>query len=159
MKRFLTAAAAAVLALLAPSAVARDYDFDLSNAASTAGISNNTLALQTGDTVRFVVDENPTTGYTWIYESHIERGLAEPVFTVEIDTYRAHNLPADGIVGAQGLAGAAGTRVIQINATNPGQDIFEVIHARDWEVNSTLPLASNNKIGYHFVNINVAEAQ
>ena len=159
MKRFLTAAAVAILALLAPTTVARDYDFDLNNAASTATITNNSLSLETGDTVRFVVSENPTTGYTWIYESHIERGLAEPVFTVELDSYRAHNLPADGIVGAQGLAGAAGTRVIQINATRAGQDTFEVIHAREWELNSTLPLASNTNIGHHYININVAQAQ
>ena len=159
MKRFLLAATAAVLALITPSALARDYDFDLNNPASTALISNNTLHLRSGDTARFVVDENPSTGYSWIYESHLERGLADPVFTIGLDEFRAHNLPADGIVGPTGIAGYAGTRVIQINATRAGQDDFEIIYAREWEVNSTIPLASNNHAGRHFVAVTITEAQ
>ena len=62
MTTYFKAAAIAVLALLAPSGTfAADYDFDLNG---NHGLSTtNPLKLKAGDTVRFVIDENPSTGY------------------------------------------------------------------------------------------------
>ena len=122
MKTILSVAAFAILALLAPSgtfAAPTHYDFDLDD--SSSPIFDGPLIVQVGDTVRLVIDENPTTGYSWEYDNHFERGILddEAVYSVSLDEHRAHNLRAsvqqDGDA-AIGLAGEGGTRVIELVA-------------------------------------------
>ena len=162
MKRLLTAAAVALLALLAPSGTfAKDYDFDLDDPNSE--IFQGPLVLQTGDTVRLVVDENPTTGYSWEYENHLERGISaeEAVYSITIDEHRAHNLrasvEADGD-SAIGMAGEGGTRVIEILAQNAGRDILEMVYIRPWEVQEDAPLHAVANAGHHKITLQVFES-
>ena len=118
MKHFITAAALAILALLAPVSMARDFDFDLNHSPATA--ISGPLHLHTNDTIRFVVDENPSTGYRWIYHSNIVRGIeeVEAVFSVELDEHRVAVPATTSSVNGTSIpmSGAAGTRVIQLRA-------------------------------------------
>ena len=68
--------------------------------------------MKVGDTVRLVVDENLSTGYEWIYQSHLERGLLndEVVYSVEIDEHRAHTRLGTS-TDTTFMAGTGGTRV------------------------------------------------
>ena len=120
MKFLISAAALALLALFAPTGtLAANYDSDLDD--SNSPIFDGPLTLKVGDSVRLVVDENPTTGYTWEYDSHLERGILaeEAVYSVELDEHRSHNLRAsvqqDGDAHI-GVAGEGGTRVIELVA-------------------------------------------
>lgn len=118
MKRFLVATAIAVLALMTPT-YARDFDFDLDDANSA--VFDGPVKVHVGDTIRLVVDENPSTGYRWDYNTHSERGISaeEAVYTVHYDEHHMHNLRAS--VQADGDAaprktGEGGTRVIELHA-------------------------------------------
>ena len=61
------------------------YEFDLDDPYSPV-FNGQPVALKVGDSVRFVVDENLSTGYQWKYKSNAERGLSEEkaVYVVEL---------------------------------------------------------------------------
>ena len=161
MKTFLTAAAIAVLALLSPSGTfARDFDFDMTNPPAT--LSEGPLRLELGDSVRLVLDENPSTGYKWIYHDHVERGIAaeEAVYSVELDESRIHKALNYG-AGQQAMPmpGSGSTRVIEIKAVQAGEDTFEAIYARSWEIAEGAPLHTNSNYGHHKLTFHVSEAE
>ena len=137
MKRFLTAAAFAAVAFLSGTATAADYDFDLNNQQDQGFASP--IQLKVGDTARFVVDENPTTGFEWTYVSHGDRGVleSEAVYDVTIDEHRIHTFDSEVSTAEQeGLTGAGGTRVYELKAVQPGMDTFEIYNVRSWEIAS-----------------------
>ena len=154
MKSFI---ALAVLALFAPVSMARDFDFDLNHSPATA--ISGPLHLHTNDTIRFVVDENPSTGYRWIYHSNIVRGIEEEeaVFSVELDEHRV--VPTTSAVNgiATPLSGATGTRVIQLRAEQAGSDVFEIVYARSWDIAEGETLAENGDAGHHVLAIQVTD--
>ena len=55
------------------------------------------MLLKVGDSVRFVVDENMSTGYQWKYKSFAERGIAEEkaVYVVELSKAVDHKIIYD----------------------------------------------------------------
>jgi predicted secreted protein len=60
------------------------------------------VALKVGDSVRFVLDENLSSGYQWKYKSNAERGIAEEkaVYDVELSKAVDHKIiydPENGV--------------------------------------------------------------
>jgi predicted secreted protein len=56
------------------------------------------------------------------------------------------------------LAGAGGTRLIQIRAVNPGQDVFELAYLRSWEMLEGESLEDANHSGdYYAIAISVSQ--
>jgi inhibitor of cysteine peptidase len=89
------------------------------NNARAFDIRNNTQSVQikNGMTFKVVLDENPTTGYTWIL--NVTSGLA-----ITGDTY----VPPDS-----SLVGAGGKHEWQIKATGTGDQQITGIYRRSWE--------------------------
>ncbi len=146
MKRFISACAFAVLAV-----IGRDIDIDLNSQAwVSAGTTTQTLHLKQGDSIRLVVNENLSTGYEWIYETHAERAVPEDqiTYTVELDEHRVPN-------SEEGVAGATGTRVIQIRAVKSGPDHFQLVYARPWEVMEGQALGEHADNGHHLINLEI----
>ncbi len=74
------------------------YEFDLDDPYSP--VFNGQLqpvALKVGDSVRFVVDENLSTGYQWRYKSNADRGFSEEkaVYVVELSKAVDHKIIYD----------------------------------------------------------------
>lgn len=158
MKAFLTSLAVTVALLLTSSpyqVAAAEYDYDLDDNQSPH--FNGPLHLRVGDTLRLVVDENLSTGYEWIYQSHADRGILDEeaaVYSVSMDEHRHHTLSNSN--GEHGyLAGAGGTRVIQLEAENPGTDTFEIIYAKAWELKEDRLFHENDNAGHHRITIEV----
>ena len=82
MKRFITVAAVAALALMSQPTLAADLDFDLNDASSL--LFDGPVQLIVGDTLRVVVDENLSTGYQWVMEPIVETAIypSQAVFGV-----------------------------------------------------------------------------
>lgn len=160
MKVLIKAAALILLGLLSP-ALATDYDFDL-NAPGTPALSGP-IELVAGDTARFVINEQPSTGYIWHYLPHEDRGIPdeEAVYTVELDEYREPifaSMQADGTAG-DAPTGVMGTRVIQIRAQQAGSDTIEMVYVRPWEIQEGAPLHTNDHAGHHVLKIEVSPAE
>ena len=135
------------------SASFQTLDFTGSIAGANEIIS---ATLGTGDLLRIALPENPTTGYVWRYANPFES--KENVFSVEMDDYTASPNP-------NVYAGTGGVRSILLKAEVSGQQDFEIILVRSWEVqdfvenhNASGDLISISDIpnaGYKKVTINV----
>ena len=73
MKRFLIRSLSAIFGLAIISKAGELYDFDLDDPYST--VFDGPVNVKVGDSIRFVVDENLSTGYQWKYKTNAERGL------------------------------------------------------------------------------------
>jgi inhibitor of cysteine peptidase len=79
--------------------------------------NNQTETMKSGETFKVVLDENPTTGYSW--NVSVTGGL-----TVLNDTYLAPNTT---------LVGAGGQHEWLVEATGTGDQQFSGIYKRPWE--------------------------
>jgi len=71
-----------------------------------------------GDTLRLVLDENPTTGYSWALE--LSRGL-----TLKSDQYKPDTVPS-------GVVGSGGRHVWIIEVTGSGDQTIRAAYVRPW---------------------------
>ena len=128
------------------SAVAASvYEIDLNDADHLALIQNNTLELYVGDSIRIVANENPSTGYIWIYNDK-----TTDIFTVILDEHRdgntAYDLDGETVYGA----GTGGVRVFELKAISIGSAKFELVYARVWEFTGfNSELDSSSYLFYH----------
>jgi predicted secreted protein len=130
------------------------YEFDLDDPYSPV-FNGQPVPLKVGDSVRFVVDENLSTGYQWKYKSNAERGMAEEkaVYVVEFTKAVEHQIIYDAENGIEEpLNGAGSTRIIQLKATKPGADVFEMVYVRTWEIGRNDLYAAPNA-GHHKIAI------
>ena len=102
---------------------------------------NNSTVVVTKDTMFFLLlDENPTTGYTWNI-SHTD-GL-----NIIDDNY---------IPGGEGLIGAGGIHLWEVKATGHGSQTLNATYRRQWED----PMADNKQfvlnVVIHYLNENGA---
>jgi inhibitor of cysteine peptidase len=79
--------------------------------------NNSTVDIKKGDTFKVVLDENPSTGYSW--NASVTSGLS-----IVNDTYLPPNTD---------LLGASGTHVWEIKATGAGEQAFSGVYKRPWE--------------------------
>lgn len=79
--------------------------------------AGKTITVRPGETIKVILDENPTTGYSWAFST--TSGLA-----VVNDTYHP---PASGLVGAGGV------HEWQIKATGTGDQQINAVYKRPWE--------------------------
>jgi len=88
-----------IFAVLALSVQAKLFAFDLDDANSPA--FDIPIEVQVGDTIRFVVDENLSTGYSWIYNSPLERGISndQTIYVIENTRSVDHNMIKDNESG------------------------------------------------------------
>ena len=73
-------------------------------------------------TVTISIDENPTTGYSWVYtisDSSIIRNDRDEFIS--------------SAAGKQIITGAGGTRVLEFSAIKEGSAILEMKYERSWE--------------------------
>lgn len=77
------------------------------------------LVMKVGETLKFSVTENPSTGYQW--------QLVQPlkIFKTE-ESFLTHDV-------AEGAVGIGGTKIFKFKAEKPGQDLIELVHVRSWE--------------------------
>jgi predicted secreted protein len=130
-----TIAVAFILALSFSSVSAELYDFDLDDPYSK--VFSGPVPLKVGDSIRFVVDENLSTGYKWMYKTNEERGITteKVIYEVEMTNSIDHKLIVDRENGVQeALSGAGGTRIIQLKTLRAGTEVFEMVYVRPWEV-------------------------
>jgi len=78
------------------------YEFDLDDPYSPV-FNGQPVLLKVGESVRFVVDENLSTGYQWKYKSNAERGLSEEkaVYVVEFTKAVEHKIINDAENGIE----------------------------------------------------------
>jgi inhibitor of cysteine peptidase len=81
--------------------------------------NNNTqnITIKNGETIKVVLDENPSTGYAWIIN-------VTPGLSIVKDTF---------VPSSSGLAGAGGQHEWQIRATGAGYQNLTGIYKRSWE--------------------------
>lgn len=99
--------------------LAAAYAFSGNSSMKVFDDKNNTqtVTIKTGETIKIVLDENPTTGYAWIIN-------LTPGLTIVNDTYVA---PSGGLVGA------GGQHEWQVKATGTGDQQLTGIYKRSWE--------------------------
>ena len=85
---------------------------------STFGLDDNntTIAMKCNTTFSIKLDENPTTGYTWVISSSQGLNIMESTFTAN----------------STGLIGAGGVHEWHINAARVGMQGFSAIYMRPW---------------------------
>ena len=83
-----------------------------------------------GDYLRITVDENPSTGYSWVLNVPEPKDMPDYViFSVDTDDFKQirinrHDVP---------MVGIGGTRIITILAENEGVGQLEMAYVRSWE--------------------------
>jgi len=79
------------------------------------------IRLRPGETIKLRLEENATTGYSWIT-------FDEPFDNC--DVYISHK---SAIRGLFGLIGAPGEAVVTLKATRPGLSVVELFNVRRWD--------------------------
>ena len=79
--------------------------------------TNKTITVKPGETIKVLLDENPTTGYSWAF--NVTSGL-----TIAKDTYHE---PASGLIGAGGV------HEWQIKSSGTGSQQISAVYKRPWE--------------------------
>lgn len=79
--------------------------------------TNKAITVKPGETIKVLLDENPTTGYSWVF--NVTSGLA-----IATDKYQEPD---------SGLMGAGGVHEWQIKATGTGSQQVSAIYKRPWE--------------------------
>jgi len=74
MKRSLVKNLFAAIVLVTLTRAGELHDYDLDDPYST--VFDGPVKVKVGDSIRFVVDENLSTGYEWKYKTNSERGLS-----------------------------------------------------------------------------------
>jgi inhibitor of cysteine peptidase len=82
--------------------------------------TNKVITVKPGETIKVLLDENPTTGYSWVF--NVTSGL-----TIAKDIYHEPD---------SGLMGAGGDHEWQIKATGTGSQQVSAIYKRSWEPTS-----------------------
>jgi inhibitor of cysteine peptidase len=85
--------------------------------------NNTTLHLRPEQMVELVLEENPTTGYSWTLT--LPEGL-----NVETDEYRSMDRGST----SSPLVGAGGDHVWRFRAVRPGTYLVQGSYARSWEI-------------------------
>eukprot|EP00347_Sterkiella_histriomuscorum_P003016 403365917 len=152
-----------LLSLLAISATAAKtvYELDLNNQQHSDLTIDKAIQLKVGDQLRIVVNENPTTGYVWIYpssenNSH-KKGVHDPThFEVVSDKYKQDELPTGPNGESIQLAGIGGVRILTVEAKRVGVEHLELVHARPWEFSGfDESTRSTPQLGYHDIEIQI----
>lgn len=79
------------------------------------------LVMETGETLVFSADENPTTGYQWQLVQPLKLFKAE-------ESYQQAN-------AEEGMVGVGGEKTFRFKADKPGQELIELVYVRSWESN------------------------
>lgn len=79
--------------------------------------TNKSITVRPGETIKVLLDENPTTGYSWVF--NVTSGL-----TIAKDTYHE---PTGGLIGAGGV------HEWQVRATGTGSQQISAVYKRAWE--------------------------
>jgi inhibitor of cysteine peptidase len=87
----------------------------------TIADNNKTCTLAVGDTVRVVLEGNPTTGYTWEQISTENKNLRQ------IDSFYA---------SSSNRCGAGGLFTFVFSAISPGKCELQLSYRRPWEQNT-----------------------
>lgn len=80
------------------------------------------LTVAVGDTIKFVADDNPSTGYSWKLRQHL-------VFLDATMGYVPHKQEGYLIVGAGGV------RTFNFKAKSVGQEQIHLVYTRSWMSN------------------------
>ena len=85
------------------------------------------LVLEQGEAFYFKVEENPSTGYTWIIDTN---GCPRDVLTIEEDYMAGDEEDEDG----EQMSGVGGELYVSLIATGSNTScVFQAVHARPWE--------------------------
>jgi len=76
------------------------------------------VTLQAGEVIDLALQENPTTGFKWLFKAK-----GEPVCAIVADDYKARGV----------APGSGGTRHWRIQTVGAGTAQLELIHARPWD--------------------------
>ena len=92
------------------------------------------------DILRLIVNENPTTGYQWIFRTPEQRGINGPsaVYNITVDEYIEDKVHSND--GQHHLLGVGGVRVLELTAQNLGVDTFEMVYVRSFEIDPNSPV-------------------
>ena len=116
----------ALILAAAPLCLAKMHEFNLDEKDSLARTAP--VRVEVNDTIRLTLSENPSTGFTWHYQTPKGYGVANnSVVEVDIDTHRAAR-QENGIQ----TVGQAGTRIIQLRAVKPGNETLDLVYVRPW---------------------------
>ncbi|CDW89931.1 UNKNOWN [Stylonychia lemnae] len=106
-------------------------EYDLDSPEHRLFLKTNPVIMKVGDQLRLVVNENPTTGFVWIYRC-LAKSSEEAVFKVVEETYRRDIVPYEELTGMT-MSGVGGTKILTLEATKKGSDNFQMANARPWE--------------------------
>ncbi|CAI2382217.1 unnamed protein product [Moneuplotes crassus] len=89
------------------------------------GNSKN-ISTEVGDTITFIVDSNPTTGFTW----NIAQILMNQnhIYNVIENQFVPDPVPEED----EEMDGRGGIEKITVSIDRPGKDLLQLIHARPW---------------------------
>ncbi|TNV75329.1 hypothetical protein FGO68_gene10119 [Halteria grandinella] len=104
---------------------------------STQGIPPtfpDTLTMQPQDWLKITLEENPSTGYQWVYNV-AKIPISERILTLANSEYK------ESSTGQRNMLGRPGTRVFTFSVNKnimSGQQEVELIYARSWELEQIL---------------------
>ena len=106
-----------LLLFTAGCSTGRDFSYDL-----TIRDAGNTLNLKTGDTVRIVLESNPSTGYFWAEDGRPDSDVIRLVSKQFLNTAQGKN-----------LSGAPGLMEFIYKAVGSGETGIRLSYKRPWE--------------------------
>ena len=86
------------------------YEVDLNEPSQAAHVKNTPIQIKLGDLLRVIVNENPTTGYRWAFQTPQERNVAKLVYSVVVDEYVEDKVHSND--GQHHLLGVGGVRIL-----------------------------------------------
>ena len=99
----------------------------------------DTVTMHKADTVKLILNENPTTGYSWRVmrkHKHDEKNLVGDMLEVLAEEYESDPNP-------KGFCGVGGKKVIVIEAVKEGQEDLKLVYCRPWEIEQVLDNEDN----------------
>ena len=94
------------------------------------------LKLELNDTLKITLHENPSTGYSWLFETPTDRNDADPLYEIEKSEF---------IKGEEYLEdGAGGVREVTIRINRVGKDFLQMIYIQPWLFKGFNPEITSN---------------
>ena len=101
--------------------------FDLNDLDQREKLIRDGITLRIGDKVALMLEENPSTGYSWQIDDQSTLGL----FTISAEHHQSTTYDQAGI--RERRVGAPGQKVFTLTGSKPGEAKFRAVYARLWE--------------------------
>ena len=114
--------------ILGDNTISQNARYDLDDETTRERLTQGRISVQAGQPLRIMMDENGSTGLTWIVDEESCEGLS---FQSQLGQPVQASNENDR---KQGMVGVPGTRYIDITVTEVQRCTINLVYARPWEL-------------------------